>query len=1076
METSKVSVWEEKITIPTYRPARPDRNPLFLEKRVYQGSSGKVYPHPVTDKISDKPVPAVYRAVFLENDYLKIMILPELGGRVQRAYDKTRGYDFIYYNSVIKPALVGLAGPWISGGIEFNWPQHHRPSTFDRVSWKTAEYPDGSASVVVSEIENMFHTKGETEFVLYPDRAYLELRNHLFNRTPLRQTFLWWANPAVAVNENYRSIFPPDVTAVMDHGKRDVSTFPIATGTYYKVDYSRGVDISRYENLPVPTSYMAAKSDFDFVGGYDDGVGAGLLHVADHHISPGKKQWTWGCGDFGRAWDRNLTDSDGPYFELMTGCFTDNQPDFSFIEPYETRDFTQYFMPYHDVGTVHNATRDVVLRLDVDDDIRLTAYCPGRPCEYDVTVNGKKEGTIALETGKTSVFSCPARGRRKEDVRVSLVADGKEAISFFGGVKGQEIPSPAKPAPLPEECETLEDLYLYGLHVEQYRHATRRAGDYYREGLRRDPTDMRLNAALGDLLLRSGEFEEAAEHYRRAIEKATRSNPNPPTGKYHYGLGVALFYLGDGDGAFDAFYKATWNADAAGPAWYFLAAIASRRGRTEEACDFALRALNFNGRNFMAKNLVAKLRGAPRDLSDDPLDVLGLYLNGEDVRRHIVSPNMLIDLAIELAVPGFYEDALKLLSLDGSGFPMTDYYRAYFAAKAGRNGRRYLIRAADADPYCCFPNRLFDIAVLRYAAEENPSDFKAPYYLGLLYYDRERHADAARALEESISRGADFATPFRTLALLRFNCFGDKKGARRAMDMAVSLDRSDARVLLEADLLRRRLSISPKTRKKILEDSFGTVAARDDLFLEYVTLLNLTGEYEKALSLIGKRRFHPWEGGEGKVPGQFIFSNVALSLKTGDPSYIGGTFDYPENLGEGKLFGARENEQNYFLGVIAAASGDAAGAAARFRLATEGKAEPASAVYYNDQPPETVFYQGMAHLALGETGKANEKFRRLIEFADLHMDDRPTPDYFAVSLPDLLVLDDDPVKKNRVHCSFMKALGLYGQGDAESSREYFARAMHDDPGAFAPSSTYALLFGLLPKYLERNKTGGKNEH
>ena len=119
------------------------------------------------------------------------------------------------------------------------------------------------------------------------------------------------------------SVFPPDVTAVMDHGKRAISSFPIATGEYYKYDYSAGVDISRYKNVKVPTSYMAAHSDFDFVGNYDEGVGAGLLHVADHHISPGKKQWTWGNGDFGRTWDRNLTDEDGPYIELMTGVFTD---------------------------------------------------------------------------------------------------------------------------------------------------------------------------------------------------------------------------------------------------------------------------------------------------------------------------------------------------------------------------------------------------------------------------------------------------------------------------------------------------------------------------------------------------------------------------------------------------------------------------------------------------------------------------------------------------------------------------------------------------------------------------------
>ena len=268
------AVWAETILLPTYGVAKADKNPMFLEKRVYQGSSGKVYPLPVVDKILDEKTDQPYTAVWLENDYLRVMVLPELGGRIQRALDKTNGYDFVYYNEVIKPALVGLTGPWISGGIEFNWPQHHRPTTYGPTDWRITQGEDGSASVELSEVDQMYGTKGKMTFTLYPDKAYIEIKGQLYNRTSLPQTFLWWANPAVAVNDNTQSVFPPDVTAVFDHGKRDVSTFPIATGVYYKHDYGAGVDISRYRNIPVPTSYMCAHSDYNFVGGYDYGVGA----------------------------------------------------------------------------------------------------------------------------------------------------------------------------------------------------------------------------------------------------------------------------------------------------------------------------------------------------------------------------------------------------------------------------------------------------------------------------------------------------------------------------------------------------------------------------------------------------------------------------------------------------------------------------------------------------------------------------------------------------------------------------------------------------------------------------------
>src|ERR1041384_1383523 len=194
MSNFYVNVWEEKVSIPTYGIGAPDKNPMFFEKRVYQGSSGVVYPHPVIEKIFDEKVDKEYRGLFLENQYLKIMILPELGGRVQMAYDKIKqrhfiyynqvikpalvglcgrvqmAWDkikqrhFIYYNQVIKPALVGLCGPWISGGIEFNWPQHHRPSTFDPIDYSIEENADGSKTVWVNEVEKMFHTRGMAGF------------------------------------------------------------------------------------------------------------------------------------------------------------------------------------------------------------------------------------------------------------------------------------------------------------------------------------------------------------------------------------------------------------------------------------------------------------------------------------------------------------------------------------------------------------------------------------------------------------------------------------------------------------------------------------------------------------------------------------------------------------------------------------------------------------------------------------------------------------------------------------------------------------------------------------------------
>lgn len=594
---SGVKIWEENVVIPTYGIGAADKNPMFLESRVYQGSSGRIYPYPTIEKIYDEKEDKTYHAVWLENEYLKVMILPELGGRIQRAYDKTNHYDFVYYNHVIKPALVGLCGPWISGGIEFNWPQHHRPTTFSPVDYLLIENPDGSKTCRVSDVDQMYGTKGEASFTLYPGKAYIEIKGQLYNRTSTPQTFLWWANPAVPVNDHTQSIFPPDVHAVMDHGKRDVSRFPIATGIYYKHDYSEGVDISRYKNIPVPTSYMAEKSDFNFVGGYDYQKQAGILHVADHHISPGKKQWTWGCGDFGKAWDRNLTDEDGPYVELMTGVYTDNQPDFTWLKPMEEKRFTQYFMPYKTVGAVKNASIEAMVGLDADEsEIRVAAYTTQ---EYpDARVILTYEGQVLLDEKRMISPVAPFETHLdqvvedKTKLTVRVLDGTREMISYTPAKKEiPKVPDPAEAAKDPEEIMSNEELFLTGLHIEQYRHATYRPDPYYLEGLKRDPGDIRINNAYGSLLMRRGCFQAAEAHFRTAIKRATWKNPNPYDSEPYYNLGLSLFYQERYDEAFDAFYKATWSNEQQEMSFYYLACIEAMRGNFESALELAEKAL-----------------------------------------------------------------------------------------------------------------------------------------------------------------------------------------------------------------------------------------------------------------------------------------------------------------------------------------------------------------------------------------------------------------------------------------------------------------------------------------------------
>lgn len=1048
----KVKVWEEKVMIPTYPVGRPDKNPMFLEKRVYQGSSGRVYPHTVIDKIYDEKINREYTAVYLENDYIRVMILPEIGGRIQRATDKTKNYDFIYYNHVIKPALVGLAGPWLSGGIEFNWPQHHRPSTFDPVDYTFYENKDGSATVAVGEIENMFCTKGMAEISLYPDSSYIEIKVQLYNRTDTEQTFLWWANPAVSVNDHTRSIFPPDVTAVMDHGKRAVSTFPIATGTYYKVDYSRGVDISRYKNLPVPTSYMAAKSDYDFVGGYDDKMEAGILHVADHHIAPGKKQWTWGCGDFGKAWDRNLTDDDGPYVELMTGCFTDNQPDFSFIAPMEEKSFTQYFMPYHKLGTVHNAAKDMAMNYENG---AIHLYATGNVGAITVAAFHKEKCIFKKDITLNTTDFCAFAVDHAD--KIVITRNNRTYLQYDVDGRKQAVPDAAAAPPEPKDCKTNEDLYLYGLHIEQYRHATYRAEDYYIEGLKRDDTDIRLNNAYGKLLLKRGLFKESERYFRKAIQKSIRSNPNPYDSEPYYNLGVSLLYQNRLDESYDAFYKSTWSNACKEAAFYHLACISMRQGHAEKALEHIENATIKNAHHFKAldlKALILKSIGKERQareiaqsvLKMDPLDAISRRMIGE---KPMLRYNTAIEIAAEYAGSGFIYDAIAVLEEDQSRYPLIYYYLSYYYLLIGNRNQAdaYQALAQEQDFAGCFPHRLADLVLLEAILSVYPRDWRAKYYLGCLLYDKKRYDEAIAYWENAILIHAEFPTAHRNLALAYFNKKHNAAAAERALETAFSLDETDARVLMELDQLYKKNGRSTDERLSLLKGHMDLVEFRDDLLTEYITLLNTAGKYDAAYACIMVHKFHPWEGGEGKITAQYVFSLTAMAkekIESGNYSkaveLLKKTAEYPHNLGEGKLYGAQENLQNYLLGIAYEKLKDTDSAKICFEKAASGISEPQSAMFYNDQPPETIFCQGIALRRLGREHEANERFDRLISYADRHMDDAVKIDYFAVSLPDFLVFDEDLNKKNKVHCLFMKALGLLGKEDAEKASAYFKEA------------------------------------
>ncbi|MEP7137709.1 MAG: DUF5107 domain-containing protein [Chloroflexota bacterium] len=1088
LSSSSVRVWEEPITIPTYPAPVPDPNPMFFEKRVNQGASGRIYPNPFTDQANhETKVDQSYQAVFLENEYIQIMVMPQFGGRIQAALDKTNGYDFIYRQNVVKPALIGLFGSWISGGMEFNWPMHHRPSTFMPVEYTIEQGEDGSATVWMSEHEPMNRMKAMLGVCVYPGKAYFELKVQLYNRTPLPQPFLWWINCAVSVNENYQVIFPPDVESVTFHSRADMASYPIARQFYAGCDWRNGVDISFPNNVSQATSYFANPSKYDFFGGFDHGKQAGIIHVANHHVSPGKKCFLWGTGDFGSAWQKSLTDNDGPYIELMASSYSDNQPDFSWLQPGETKLFQHIWYPIQQIGSVKNANAQVAVNLENN----FVGVCSTEAILNAQILVIAGEQTLLHWQGDL-IPGKPFAARQVFDLQGLITLKvfdtfGNELISYTPQPRRNEpLPETAKLPKLPHKIDGLEELYLTGLHVEQYLHFSLDPAPYWERALRLDPGDSRNNNALGRLKLRRGDFDGAEAHFRESIKTLTRYNFNPYDGEPYYNLGQALVYQGQYAEAYDAFYKSAWSFALQAPAYYALAQIDVRRSDYARALEHLDYSLVGNAHHNQARALKATvlrqmgrtesaLQTAYEALMHDPINhwahrelTLALEANGNsepdqqtELKRLLSgSAQNYLDLALEYAGCGLYAEGrdilMAFLNLDsvsnapqaGSNYPMIYYAIGYFFTCLGETqmAMEWFQRAACQPPDWCFPQRLEEQIILERACVSNPADGRAAYYLGNLYYDKKQYEKAIAAWEVAVHLETDLAVPWRNLSIALYNKRGDKERARHCYQQALAANPQDPRQIMEADQLARCLGTSPADRLIVFEQHLVEVALRDDLTVDLAALYNQTGQPEKALEVLLKHHFHPWEGGEGQADTQYALAYLLIgeqSLRT-DPykalEHFESALLHPANLGVGRTIRDVDAALEYHMAQTYTRLDQREIAEIHYRKVLNAESENSAA---QSLSPLT-YYAALSLRQLGDEGGAVDKLQALLKLATESLNAENEGGFFT-SVPATVVFDEEPGRATKIWNHYLIGLAHKGLGHTAEASDSFDSALALDP-------------------------------
>lgn len=1080
-DLSTVSIWEEPLTIPTYEVGPPDRNPRFYTGRAYQGAQGRVYPYPMYDTLTDQRSDRTYRAVYIENEYLKVCVLPELGGRVFSAVDKSNGYELIYHQHVIKPALIGMLGAWVSGGIEWNLPHHHRATSALPVAHALKENADGSKTIWIGEMELRHRMRWTIALTLRPGSSCLEADVTLHNRTPFVNSFLHWANVAVHCGNDYQIIFPPRTRFAAYHAKKEFARWPISREVYHKTDYSEGVDISWWGNHPEPISFFAWNHEDDFLAGYDHGKKAGLVHVADHHVVPGKKFWVWGPGPSGRMWDKVLTDSDGPYVELMVGAYSDNQPDYSWIQPHEVKRASHCWYPIREMKHVKNANRAAAVNVELISEkvalvaVNTTASRPGArvmlfaggTCLLDDTV------LIAPDRPFRKEIALPA-GTEEEDLRVSLVsAGGIELIAYQPAVPvPQPMPDPVEPPPDPKVIGSVEELYLAGLRLEQFHHPTMEPEPYYEEALRRDPGNSRVNRALGIRCLRRGMFEEAERYIGAALRRETAGYTRPRDGEGEYCMGLALRFQGKNNAAYAAFSRAAWSLSLHTAAHLQLAELDAARGDFASALDHADRAVSTNMRSAAASNLKsALLRHLGRfeearqlgaaNLDRDPLDFragaelhLACSALGEEEEAARLQSLMLermgddvqsyLELAADYGNCGMWDEAIDVLVLAAestrlplAAFPMVHYYLGYFFDCRGDEeaALRAFARAAEMRPDCCFPFRLESIEVLRSAIRKNPDDARAHYFLGNLLYECQP-GNAIREWERAANlEKRPFPTLFRNLGIAYSRVGNDADGAWRFLQRAVAYDSTDPRLFFEMDVLAEEACVPPEVRLKVLRKHHDVVKNHNDPLSREVVLLVQLGFFDEAIEYLTTHHFRRWEG-VGNVHGTFVNAHLLrgldhLEAKRFDEAVrdFETALSWPENLEVPERYhGGRACQVNYWIGLTHEMRGHKERARKFYDKAAHGENAPSGRSAWG-------YYRGLALRGIGHNKEADGLFDELIRTGDRALEGKDGVSFFAK-------FGEKTRERNRLaNAHYLMGLGFLGKGEEERAGKEFEEAL-----------------------------------
>ena len=916
----EATVTEELREIPTYPFSDPNPITTLI-------NSPGIYPYHKFEGYSHRAIPKEWKVITLENEYIKVFVLPQVGGKVWGAIEKSTGKDFIYHNEVMKFRNIAMRGPWTSGGIEFNFGLiGHTPATATPVDYVTTTEPDGTVTCTVGMIDLPSRTQWRVKVSLSPNEAYFKTNSTWYNPTPLAHPYYNWITAAAKATDDLEFYIPGE-TALHHNG--DPRDWP-------SDDQNRELWKYKQNDFGTNKSYHIVGKYDNYFGGYWTEENIGFGHMARHEQMPGQKLWLWSLARDGGIWEDLLTDTNGQYIEFQAGRLLnqyfsdefDNPITEIAFAPHLTDEWEQVWFPVKETGGISAVRGDLVLHIEGSNEGRILKISALSSINDDLSVfvNNEPITEEALSLSPLELFTLEIKSAGK--LKILL---GDEEIYSDEDQLDRKLKRPMVNASGVKLREA--QLLYYQASELSKRRKYIEAKFNLKQCLELEPDHIRAVKLMAEIHHRDGKYDSSIYFANIALQFDTYDF------EANYFAGLSYKALGDKYNALDALGIAGRSMEYRSAAYAEIAQLELKHQELEASIKNAQYALEFNSKNVSALQTLAiayrfmeKNKGhdqtIDRLLKIDPLNHfarLEKHLMSKSARDVIEFQDNItnefpfqthIEIASIYSNLNLYQDAITVL-LSSTKHPLVDLWISYNMYQNEMPYQPYLNKSISASPEFAFPYRTETLEMLKWANEESDS-WKLDYYLGLNYWAKNQMEEAVSYFE-SCDQRPDVPSFYVTRAALLQKEKGTDplKDLKKALELGAEDWRYHHAIIKyynESNLHTEQLTQSNAAINKFPDHYV--------IGLDYAQALINNEQYQASLDLLEGIQVLP---AEGSFSGRAIYGKASMLLaldlyKAGEyknaETALALSYLYPENLGSGKPYDPDEFGVDYLMALI----------------------------------------------------------------------------------------------------------------------------------------------------------------